>query len=261
MISGEIRYIDAVRVGLGQYHPTLNVIWDLAPHDVAILLHLLGESPISVNTRGIACVQESIEDVAYMTLSFPSGILAHARMSWLDPRKTRRITVVGSQKMVLYDDLEGLEKLKIYDKRVNAIPRTDTFGEYQFAYHYGSVVSPYVRLDEPLKLECLHFVECVGKRTRPLTDGRNGLKVVEVIEAAQTSLSLGGAQVPIGDGTDWEAPVPKIDGGRDMTTSLGNGHDPDPQRGNRVGVGDHGSVLVDLTDQVVVDGAARTMEG
>jgi len=258
---GQIRYIDAVRVGLGQYHPTLNVIWDLAPHDVAILIHLLGESPLSVNTRGIACVQESIEDVAYMTLSFPSGILAHSRMSWLDPRKTRRITVVGSQKMVLYDDLEGHEKLKIYDKRVNAIPRTDTFGEYQFAYHYGSVVSPYVRLDEPLKIECLHFVECVLERKRPLTDGRNGLKVVEVIEAAQRSLSLGGAQVSIGDETQEEVPIRSLDGSQVGTDAIGDVFHPDPRRGDDVRVTDNGSVLVDLTDQAVGDGAARIMEG
>jgi predicted dehydrogenase len=258
---GEIRYIDVVRVGLGQYHPSLNVIWDLAPHDVAILLHLLGESPVSVNTRGVACVHESIEDVAYMTLAFPSGILAHARMSWLDPRKTRRITVVGSQKMVLYDDLEGHEKLKIYDKRVNAIPRTDTFGAYQFAYHYGSVVSPYVRLDEPLKIECLHFVECVLEHKRPLTDGRNGVKVVEVIEAAQRSLSLGGAQVSLGDDT-WEEPtVRSIDGSQVGAASLGDVFHPDPPRGNGVRVGDDGSGLVDLTEQAVGEAVARTTEG
>ena len=253
---GEIRYIDAVRVGLGQYHPTLNVIWDLAPHDVAILIHLLGESPLSVNTRGIACVQESIEDVAYITLAFPSGILAHARMSWLDPRKTRRITVVGSQKMVLYDDLEGHEKLKIYDKRVSAIPRTDTFGEYQFAYHYGSVVSPYVRLDEPLKIECQHFVECVVQRKRPLTDGRNGLKVVEVIEAAQRSLSLGGAQVAIGEDAQLEAPLRSVDGSQVTTDTLVDVFHPDPQGGDGVRERDDGSVLIDLTDQAVGDGLA-----
>ena len=195
---GELRYIDAVRAGLGSFHPSLNVIWDLAPHDIAILLHVLGEVPDSVGTRGIACVQVSIEDVAYMTLMFPSGVLAHMRMSWLDPFKSRRITVVGSKKMVVYDDLESHEKLKVYDKSVNAIRQTDTFGEFQFAYHYGSVVSPYIHFDEPLRLECLHFVECVHERARPLTDGNNGVQVVRVIEAAQRSLRDGGAQVRIG---------------------------------------------------------------
>jgi len=180
------------------------VIWDLAPHDIAILLYVLGEVPDSVGTRGIACVQVSIEDVAYMTLMFPSGVLAHMRMSWLDPFKSRRITVVGSKKMVVYDDLESHEKLKVYDKSVNAIRQTDTFGEFQFAYHYGSVVSPYIHFEEPLRLECLHFVECVLERARPLTDGYNGVQVVRVIEAAQRSLRDGGSQVRIGDGVRTE---------------------------------------------------------
>ena len=135
-----------------------------------------------------------------ITLMFPSGVLAHMRMSWLDPFKSRRITVVGSKKMVVYDDLESHEKLKVYDKSVNAIRQTDTFGEFQFAYHYGSVVSPYIHFEEPLRLECLHFVECVLERTRPLTDGNNGVQVVRVIEAAQRSLRDGGSQVRIGGG-------------------------------------------------------------
>jgi predicted dehydrogenase len=194
---GEIRYIDAVRVGLGAFHRSFNVVWDLAPHDVAILNYLLGEAPTSVNTRGVACIQEAIEDVAYMTLMFPSGVLAHARMSWLDPRKTRRITVVGSKKMVVYDDLESHEKLKIYDKRVDAVGPTETFGEYQFAYHYGSVLSPYIEFEEPLRVECSHFLECVVDRKDPLTDGRNGAEVVAVVEAAERSLKNGGVEVPV----------------------------------------------------------------
>jgi predicted dehydrogenase len=194
---GRIHYVDAVRVGLGLFHPKLNVIWDLAPHDISILIHVLGEAPISVSTRGIACVQDSIEDVAYLTLNFPSGIMAHTRLSWLDPSKTRRITVVGDKKMIVYDDVESQEKLRVYDKRVDTIRRTDTFGDFQFAYHYGSIVSPYIHFEEPLRLECLHFAECVLNGTRPLTDGHNGLRVVEVIEAAQRSLRQGGVQTPV----------------------------------------------------------------
>lgn len=194
---GDIGYIDAVRAGLGLFHPRLNVIWDLAPHDISILMHILGESPVSVSTRAIACVEPSIEDVAYMTLMFPSGVLAHVRLSWLDPCKTRRITVVGRRKMVLYDDVETQEKLKVYDKSVNTVPHTDTFGDFQFAYHYGSVVSPYVQLSEPLRLECTHFLESVLHHRRPLTDGHNGMQVVQAIEAAQRSLQSGGIQVPI----------------------------------------------------------------
>jgi predicted dehydrogenase len=194
---GTIAYVDAARGGLGLFHPSLNVIWDLAPHDIAILMHVLGESPVAVSAKGAACVEASIEDVAYVALRFPTGVLAHVRLSWLDPCKTRRITVVGRQKMVVYDDLESQEKLKIYDKRVDAIRRTDTFGESHFAYHYGSVVSPYILHDEPLRLECTHFVDCVMERTRPLTDGENGLAVVRVIEAAQRSLHEGGIEIVI----------------------------------------------------------------
>lgn len=189
---GDIHYIDAVRVSLGLFHPTLNVIWDLAPHDISILIHLLGEAPYSVSTKGVACVQKDVEDIAYMTMMFPGNVLSHIRVSWLDPCKTRRITVVGSKKMVVYDDVESQEKIKVYDKRVNAIRRTDTFGEFQFAYHYGSVVSPYIRFEEPLRLECLHFAESIHEGKRPLTDGFNGLRVVEIIEAAQRSLKNGG---------------------------------------------------------------------
>ncbi|HEY3671125.1 MAG TPA: Gfo/Idh/MocA family oxidoreductase [Acidimicrobiia bacterium] len=194
---GDIAYIDAVRVGLGLFRANLNVVWDLAPHDIAILMYLLGEAPNSVSARGLGCVDPSNEDVAYLTLSFPSGVLAHVRLSWLDPCKTRRVTVVGKQKMVVYDDLENLEKLKIYDKHVDAVRQTDTFGAFQFAYHYGSVLSPYIEGDEPLRLECLHFLECVRERSTPLTDGRNGLAVVEVIEAAQQSLHKDGRRVPV----------------------------------------------------------------
>ena len=205
---GRVHYIDAVRVGLGLFHPTLNVIWDLAPHDVSILIHILGEMPESVSTRGLACVQDSIEDVAYITLNFPSGVMAHVRLSWLDPSKTRRITVVGDKKMIVYDDVEAHEKLKVYDKRVDTIRRTDTFGDFQFAYHYGSIVSPYVHFEEPLRLECLHFVESLLNGTPPLTDGWNGLRVVEVIEAAQRSWADGGARVEVDTALSSDAPHP-----------------------------------------------------
>jgi predicted dehydrogenase len=194
---GDIHYIDAVRVGLGLFHPNLNVVWDLAPHDISILIYLLGELPTSVAARGSACLQDSVEDVVYMALTFPSGILAHVRMSWLDPSKTRRITVVGSDKMVVYDDVAPQEKIKLFDKRVDKIRRTDTYGEFQFAYHYGSAVSPYIHFEEPLRVECAHFAECIADGKTPLTDGVSGLRVVEVIEAAQRSLASGGIPMAV----------------------------------------------------------------
>ncbi len=239
---GEIRYVDAVRAGLGLFHPSLNVLWDLGPHDVAILLYLFGEPPTSVSTRGIACVQKSVEDVAYTTMMFERGFMAHIRLSWLDPYKSRRISVVGSRKMVVYDDLEAHEKLKIYDKRVNAIRETDTFGEFQFAYHYGSVVSPYVRFEEPLRVECLHFIACVTERTQPLTNGRNGHQVVQVIEAAQRSLRNGGAQMSVG------AALPALSELPELVVLGAHGE----------GNGDH--LQIDLTEPDQEDAEARAAE-
>jgi predicted dehydrogenase len=208
---GEIRYIDAVRVGLGLYHPTVNVVWDLAPHDVSILLYLLDAMPVLVSAEAAACVQPSVEDVAYLTLMFPGGVLTHVRVSWLDPSKTRRITVVGSEKMVTYDDVEPNEKVKIYDKGVEALKPSESFGEFQFNYRYGDIVAPFIEFQEPLRVEAEHFIECVREGARPLTDGYAGLAVVSVIEALQKSVRdsgrtavIEGVLSPSVDGLDLE---------------------------------------------------------
>lgn len=202
---GDIYYIDAVRASLGLFQTKANVVWDLAPHDISIIRYLLGEEPTSVSARGQACVQEGIEDVAYTTMTFPNNVLAHIRTSWLDPSKTRRITVVGSKKMVIYDDVEPLEKIKVYDKGVKAIRRTDTFGEFSFAYHYGDVVIPYVRFEEPLRVQIQHFLECVREGETPRTDGHNGLRVVQIVEAAQQSLHSNGDVISLNNGHVSEA--------------------------------------------------------
>lgn len=194
---GKVQYIDTVRVSLGLYNSSLNVIWDLAPHDISILKYILESHPTKVCTQGSSCIQPGIEDIAYLTMVFPNDVLAHVRMSWLDPCKTRKITIVGTKKMLVYDDLESLEKIKIYDKGVEAIRHTNTFGEFQFAYHYGDIVTPYIRMDEPLRLECLHFIDCIRTNRTPLSDGVEGLEIVEIIEAAQRSLHNGGGVEPI----------------------------------------------------------------
>jgi len=194
---GDIYYVDAVRASLGLFQTQANVLWDLAPHDISILRHILGSDPVNVSARGSACVQEGIEDITYTTLTFPGNILAHIRTSWLDPLKTRRVTVVGSKKMVVYDDVESQEKIKVYDKSVTAIRRTDTFGEFHFAYHYGNVVSPYIHFEEPLRLQCKHFLHCIREGETPLTDGVNGMNVVQVLEAATISLKNNGQVVDI----------------------------------------------------------------
>ncbi len=191
---GQVYYVDAVRVNLGLFQRDLNVLWDLAPHDISILRYILGQDPVSVSAQGTAYVFEGKHDIVYLNLTFPDNVLAHVRLSWLDPRKVRRITVVGSQKMAVYDDVETLEKIKIYDKGVEAPPYTDTFGEFQCSYRYGDVMIPHIRFVEPLRVECQHFLECITDHVQPQSDGRVGLRVVKVLEMAERSLENGGVQ-------------------------------------------------------------------
>ncbi|MEM8858259.1 MAG: Gfo/Idh/MocA family oxidoreductase [Chloroflexota bacterium] len=192
---GEIYYIDFVRASLGLFQTKANVLWDLAPHDISILRYLLGEDPITISTAGMSCLNNGIEDVAYTTFTFPNRVLAHIRSSWLDPSKTRSVTVVGSKKMVVYDDIEPIEKIKIYDKGVEVIRRTDTFGDFSFAYHYGDMIAPYYRFEEPLREECRHFLNCIATGETPRSDGENGLRVVQILEAADYSLKHNGMRV------------------------------------------------------------------
>ena len=194
---GEIYYIDAVRASLGLFQTKANVLWDLAPHDISILRYLLGADPETVSVHAATCVQDGIADVAYAAFRFPNNVLGHIRMSWLDPAKTRSITVVGSKKMVIYDDVEPLEKIRVYDKGVKAIRRTDTFGEFSFAYHYGDIVIPHIKMQEPLRVQCNHFLDCITEKKVPHTDGLNGLRVVQILEAAQQSLEQKGEVVNV----------------------------------------------------------------
>jgi predicted dehydrogenase len=191
---GQIYYVDAVRANLGLFQRDLNVLWDLAPHDISILLYILGRDPISVSAWGAAYILKGTQDIAYLQLTFPDDILAHVHISWLDPCKVRRITVVGSRKMAVYDDVEPLEKIRIYDKGVEAPPYTDTFGDFQCSYRYGDVVIPHIRFAEPLRLECQHFLECIANGQEPQSCGRVGLRVVKVLEMAERSLRNGGVQ-------------------------------------------------------------------
>ena len=191
---GQIYYVDAVRASLGLFQRDLNVLWDLAPHDISILLYILGRDPIKVSAQGAAYIFEGKHDIAYLSLEFPDGILAHIHVSWLDPCKVRRITVVGSRKMVVYDDVETVEKIKIYDKGVEAPHYTDTFDEFRCSYRHGDVVSPNIRFVEPLRLECQHFLECIVNHTEPQSSGRIGLKVVRVLEMAERAMRNGRGQ-------------------------------------------------------------------
>lgn len=190
---GEVFYLDAVRTNLGLFQLNTDVMWDLAPHDISIANYLLDAQPERVSAHGSSFVMRDvgINDVVYLHLDYPGGKRANIRVSWLDPNKTRRTTVVGNKKMLVYDDVETLEKLRVYDKGVDPIPFTDTYGEFQCSYRYGDVTIPHISWQEPLRLECQHFVDCVLNGTTPDSDGVSGLRVVKVLEAATRSLESG----------------------------------------------------------------------
>jgi len=194
---GEILYISSRRLNLGLFQKDINVAWDLAPHDISIILYLMGDSPVSVNCQGKAHVSQGIEDVTNMSLNFPNGGLATIHSSWLDPNKIREMTIVGSKKMILYDDTEPLEKIRIYDKRVETPPHYDTFAEFQYSYHYGDMHAPYLKQVEPLRAECQDFLNSIRTGSKPDSNGWEGFRVVQILEASSESLRNGGGSVSI----------------------------------------------------------------
>jgi predicted dehydrogenase len=195
---GDIRYINARRLNLGLFQNDINVAWDLAPHDISIILHILGEFPLTVNCQGNAHVTPNIEDVTNMSLMFRHKRFATIQSSWLEPRKVREMTIVGTRRMIVYDDLQTLEKIRVYDVRVERPAHYDTFAEFHYSYHYGDSYIPHIKQEEPLKAECQHFVDCIERGARPLTSGRQGLELVRILEAASASLKRQGAPVAFG---------------------------------------------------------------
>jgi predicted dehydrogenase len=228
---GEVQYISALRLNLGLFQKDINVAWDLAPHDISILLYLLEEMPVSVSCQGSSHVTHGIEDVTMMYLAFRKKRCAFIQNSWLDPKKVRQMTVVGSQRMIAYDDTAPLEKLKIYDARVEVPPHYDTFAEFAYSYHYGDAYVPYIKQDEPLKLECQHFMDCIRDGSTPITNGQMGLEVVRILEAAGESLRQQGAAVDLEPVGAWAA-IPgngHVDGNGNNEgngNGNGNGHAP-----------------------------------
>src|SRR6516164_2195880 len=192
---GELRYINSRRLNLGLFQKDINVAWDLAPHDISIILHILGEFPLVVNCQGNAHVTSGIEDVTNISLSFRQKRFATIQSSWLEPRKVRDMTIVGTRRMIVYDDLETNEKIRIYDVRVERPPHYDTFADFHSSYHYGDSYIPHLQQEEPLKAECEHFLECIESGTRPLTSGYEGLELVRILEAASASLKQKGAPI------------------------------------------------------------------
>jgi len=194
---GDLQYISGRRLNLGLFQKDINVAWDLAPHDLSIVLHIMNEAPESVNCWGNCHIRHGIEDVTNMSVNFGNGRFATIQSSWLDPRKVRDMTIVGTKKMIVYDDMEPIEKIKVYDARVVAPPHYDTFAEFHYSYHYGDRYVPYLKLVEPLKVECQHFLDCINESQTPLSCGQKGMEVVKILEASSTSLRCRGASVPL----------------------------------------------------------------
>ena len=192
---GRIYYFDSVRVNLGLLQSDINVLWDLAPHDLSIMDYWLEKRPAAVSAFGSSHVN-GLEDIAYVTFLYQDNTIAHLHVNWLAPAKIRRIILGGSRKMVIYDDMEASEKVKVYDKGV-AMGRSMDPYETLVQYRAGDMYAPQITTDEALRVECAHFVECVTHGKRPITDGEAGLRVVELLEAAGRSLRMGGIPQPL----------------------------------------------------------------
>lgn len=198
---GDIYGIDSDRLNLGLFRQDVNVLWDLAPHDISIMLSLIDSEPVAVSARGTHHIDSSVYDVAYLEILFENGTMGHVHVSWLHPRKIRQTTIVGSKKMAVYDDVSETEKIHIYDKGL-AIPAEhngngngnghNKFSAWPPNYRYGDVVIPFISNAEPLKLEFSHFIDCINKGKTPRSDGWAGLKVTSILEVADRSLQNGG---------------------------------------------------------------------
>jgi predicted dehydrogenase len=194
---GKIYYYDSIRVNLGLFQRDVSVISDLAVHDFSILDHLLEEHPVAVSASGTNHFPGTPENLAYVTLFYESGTIAHANVSWLAPVKVRQILIGGSDKMITYDDLEPSEKVKIYDKGVSFTDDPEKIQEMRVGYRTGDMWAPKLAVTEALRVEGEHFVDCIVNQRKPRTDGELGLRVVEIIEAANESMRKRGATVDI----------------------------------------------------------------
>lgn len=197
-LLGDLYYVNTQRLNLGLFQNDANVIWDLAPHDISILLYLLdGAMPRGVRAVGGAHINPRVEDVATITLDFDRGLIAFLQCSWLDPKKVRQTVLVGSKKMLLYNDIEATEKIWIYDRGVEAPPHYDTFDQFPYTYRYGDITIPRIGGAEPLRTEAQHFLDCIQSGKPPLSDGESGLRVVRILEACDQSLKAGGSRIEI----------------------------------------------------------------
>ncbi len=195
-ILGKVYFVTSSRVNLGIHQKDISVIWDLAPHDFSVLLDWFDDKPVRVSVTGRDCIQKGILDVAFIHIEFASGLIGHVEVAWLAPGKLRRTVIVGSNKMLVYDDTLAVEKVKIYDNGV-MIKDPETFGEYQLSYRTGDISVPHIDNYEPLAAEINHFIDCIEKSTKPRSDGRLGLEVVRLLAAAEKSATKGGRVVEL----------------------------------------------------------------
>jgi predicted dehydrogenase len=191
---GDIRYVYSTRLNLGKLRTDENSLWSLGPHDVSVALALIGEEPTEIWARGESYMNSGVEDVVFGYMRFPSGVASHLHLSWLDPHKERRITVVGSNKMATFDDMKIEGKLTVYDKGFDEDFKS--YGEY--LARSGDIMQPQISNEEPLRIECRHFVDCIQNGTAPRTDAASGLRTVRVLEELQKSLDSTGARGAVG---------------------------------------------------------------
>jgi predicted dehydrogenase len=196
-VLGKIYYLHSTRTHLGLIRKDVNAIWDLAPHDVSIFSYLLGQNPVRVSAVGGSYLNNGMEDVAFITLHYPGGVLANIHISWVDSNKVRQVAVIGSQARVVFDDLNNLEKVRVYEKGISMDRPYNTFGEFQLLLRDGDIISPKVEPREPLRDVCEEFVNGIACGGSILSDGNNGLNVVRVMAAVAESVKQNGAPIPI----------------------------------------------------------------
>jgi len=195
--AGRIYYIYARRTNLGPIRRDVNALWDLAPHDIAIVNHLLDSTPLWVSAVGAKVLRGRQEDVGFVSLGYPDDIVAHIHVSWADPNKAREVVVVGSESRIVFNDLNGVEQVRVFEKGVAIEAEPANYGEYRFNIRDGDITSPRIEISEPLKNQCRHFVECVSERRRPLSGGVEGRDVVRILEGVDHSLRNNGAPVQL----------------------------------------------------------------
>jgi len=193
---GDIYYFDSVRINLGLFQHDVNVLWDLAVHDLSIMDYILGDLPLSISATGVSHLQNQPEDVAHMTCFFKNNMMAHFHVNWLSPVKIRKMLIGGTKKMIVFDDLDASEKIKVYDKGIT-VTSTDDIYKMMVNYRTGDMWAPKLGTTEALLAEAEHFAECIETGRTPLTDGASGLRVVRILEAAERSLKVNGMPVEV----------------------------------------------------------------